>query len=128
MTFCAGGFQVLISSLMCPHSHTLLSSCLKGDEISSAVCTTCCFQYLISFVLYSSVSPALQRRLPGAPQGDTSAFRHEEDQQAESDPEESDPAGVCGEGHTHICGEPLRRLHVLLLRNATTPLHGHGVR
>lgn len=79
-------------------------------------------------LLFSSVSPALQRRLPGATQGDTSAFRHEEDQQAESNPEESDPAGVCGEGHTHICGEPLRRLHVLLLRNATTPLHGHGVR
>lgn len=69
-----------------------------------------------------------QGRLPGAPQGDTSTLRHEEDQQAKPDPEEPDPAGVRGEGHPHLRREPLRGLHVLLLRNTPAPVHGHGVR
>lgn len=62
---------------------------------------------------YSSVYS--QGCLLSSPQGDTSAFCHEEDQQAESDPEEPDPAGICREGHPHLRREPIRRLYVLLL-------------
>ena len=69
-----------------------------------------------------------QRCLPGASPGDTAAIRHEEDQQAEPDPEEPDPAGLRGARHPDLRREPLRRLHVLLLRDPTAPLHGHGVR
>jgi len=79
------------------------------------------------FRFHSSVSPSLQCRLPGATQGDASALCHEKDQQAESDPEEPDPAGVRGEGHPHLRGESVCRLHVLLLWDAETSVHGHGI-
>lgn len=44
----------------------------------------------------------VQGRVSGASPGDPSAFRHEEDQQAEPDPEEPNPAGLCGEGHPDV--------------------------
>ena len=70
----------------------------------------------------------MQRRVPGAPQGDPAAFRHEEDQQAEPDPEEPDPAGLRGTGHPDIRRKPVRGLNVLLLRDPQAPLYGDGVR
>ena len=69
-----------------------------------------------------------QGGLPGASPGDAAALRHEEDQQAEPDPEEPDPAGLRGAGHPNLRREPLCGHHVLLLRDPTPPLHGHGVR
>lgn len=69
-----------------------------------------------------------QHRVSGASQGDPAAFRHEEDQQAEPDPEEPDPAGLRGTGHPDVCREPVCRLHVLFLRDQAAPVHGDGVR
>ncbi len=69
----------------------------------------------------------LQRRVSGASQGDSSTFRHEEDQQAEPDPEEPDPTGLRGTRHPDVRREPVCRLHVLFFRDQKTPLHGDGV-
>ena len=63
----------------------------------------------------------------GAAQRDPAALRHEEDQPPEPDPTEPDSTGVRGERHPHLRGEPLRRQHVLLLRDPQTPVYGHGV-
>lgn len=60
------------------------------------------FADLFFFFLLFFAGCSSQGRLPGAPPGDASTLRHEEDQQAKSDPEEPDPAGVCGEGHPHL--------------------------
>lgn len=56
-----------------------------------------------------------QRRLSGAAQRDQSALCDEEDQQAEPDAEEPDPAGVCREGHPDLRREPVCGQHVLFL-------------
>ena len=68
-----------------------------------------------------------QGRVPGPAQGDPAALRHEEDQPPEPGAEEPDPAGLRGARHPHLRREPLRGVHVLLLRDPETPLHGDGV-
>lgn len=45
----------------------------------------------------------MQGCVSGAAQGDSSAVCHEEDQPAEPDAEEPNPASVCGAGHSHLC-------------------------
>lgn len=60
--------------------------------------------------------------------GDTAALRHEKDQQAEPDPEKPDPAGLRGARHPDIRRESFCCVHVLLFRDSTAPVHGHGVR
>uniref|UniRef100_A0A8C5CFC0 Microtubule associated serine/threonine kinase 1 n=1 Tax=Gadus morhua TaxID=8049 RepID=A0A8C5CFC0_GADMO len=91
--------------------------------ISNGAYGACVWGLIVSMCL----SPP-QGGLPGASPGDAAALRHEEDQQAEPDPEEPDPAGLRGAGHPNLRREPLRGHHVLLLRDPTPPLHGHGVR
>lgn len=69
----------------------------------------------------------MQSCVSGASQGDPSALCHEEDQPAEPDTEEPNPAGVCGAGHSHLCWKPFRGVYVLLLWDTEAPVHGHGV-
>lgn len=69
-----------------------------------------------------------QRCLLGASSGDAPAVCHEEDQQAKLEPEEPNPAGLCGKRHPHLRRKSFCRLHVLFLRDPPAPLHGHGVR
>lgn len=80
------------------------------------------------FPLNSLTMPPPQSCLPGSAQGDQAAVCHEKDQQAEPDAEEPDPAGLCGERHPHLCREPVRGIHVLLLRDQAAPVYGHGIR
>lgn len=56
-----------------------------------------------------------QGRVSGPPQGDPPTIRHEKDKPSEPGAEEPDPAGLRRTRHPHLCGEPLCRLHVLLI-------------
>lgn len=79
--------------------------------------------YLFIIIIFSN----LQRCVSGPPQGDPPAVCHEEDKSSEPGSEEPDPTSFCGARHPHFCREPLCRLHVLLIWNTTSPLHGHGI-
>lgn len=70
---------------------------------------------------------APQRCVSGSAQGDKAAVRHEKDQQAESDFEESDTTSLCGERHPYLRRKPLCGVHVLLLWDTAAPVHGHGI-
>ena len=81
----------------------------------------------VSEVTAGPRSLPLQRRLPGAAPGNKAALRDEEDQQAEPDPAQPNPAGLRGARHPHVCREPLCGRDVLLVRVPAPPLHGHGI-
>lgn len=81
----------------------------------------------VSEVTAGPRSLPLQCCLPGAAPRHEAALRNEEDQQAEPDLAQSDPASLRGARHPHLCWEPLCGRHVLLLWDPAPPLHGHGV-
>lgn len=104
-----------------------LSLCTCHSLINSPI-PVCPVIVLLSLFVSSSLPfPAMQNCVSGTPQGDPSTFRHEEDQPAEPDAQEPNPAGVCGARHPHLCWKPICGFYVLLLWDTEAPLHGHGV-
>lgn len=76
---------------------------------------------------HSPLFTAMQGCVSCAPQGNPSALCHEEDKPAKPDFKKSDPAGVCGARHPHLCWKPICGFYVLLFWDAEAPLHGDGV-
>lgn len=60
-------------------------------------------RFVMCFISCCPLPSVMQDCISGAPQGDPSTVCHEEDQPAELDAEESNPAGVCGARHPHLC-------------------------
>lgn len=90
-------------------------------------CVVCSRIKNFNHYLHTDLSVDLQGCVPGKAPWDAAAVCHEEDQPAELDPEEPDPAGVCGAGHSDVCRESFCGQHVLLLWDKTALVHGHGV-